>query len=150
MILFNSSIRQTKICCCSVTKSRLTLRHGLQHTRLPCPLHYLPEFAQTHVHWISEAVQPSHPLSSPSPPTFNFSQHHSLFKESVLRIKWPNIGVLVSTSVFPMNTQDWYPLGRSVWLSLQSKGLSRVFSNTTVQKHQFFGTQLFYNPTLNP
>ena len=60
------------------------------------------------------------------------------------------IGVSVSTSLFPKNTQDWYPLGWIGWIFLQSKGLSRVFSNTTVQKHQFFGTQLFYTSTLNP
>ena len=62
--------------------------------------------------------------------------------ESALHIMWPNIGVLASKSVFPMNTQDWSPLGWTGWISLQSKGLSRVFSNTTVQKHQFFGAQL--------
>ena len=61
-----------------------------------------------------------------------------------------NIGSSVSTSVFPMNTQDWYPLGWTGWISLQSKGLSRVFPNTTVQKYQYFGAQLFYSPTLNP
>ena len=53
-----------------------------------------------------------------------------------------SIGVSASTSVLPMNTQDWSPLGWTGWISLQSKGLSRVFSNTTVQKHQFFNTQL--------
>ena len=58
-----------------------------------------------------------------------------------------SIGVSASASVFPMNIQDWSPLGWTGWISLQSKGLSRVFSNTTVQKHQFFGTQL-YSPTL--
>ena len=57
--------------------------------------------------------------------------------ESVLRIRWPNIGVSASTSVLPMNIQDWFPLGLIGLISLQSKGLSRVFSNTTVQKHQF-------------
>ena len=62
--------------------------------------------------------------------------------ESALCIRWPNIGVSASTSVLPMNTQDWSPLGWTVWISLQSKGLWRVFSNTTVQKHQFFGAQL--------
>ena len=62
--------------------------------------------------------------------------------ESALRIRWPNIGVSASTSVLPMNTQDWSPLGWTVSISLQSRGLSRVFSNTTVQKHQVFGTQL--------
>ena len=53
-----------------------------------------------------------------------------------------SIGVSASTSVLPVNIQDWFPLGWTVWISLQSKGLSRVFSNTTVQKHQFFSTQL--------
>ena len=62
--------------------------------------------------------------------------------ESVLRIRWPNIGVSASASVLPMNIQGWFPLGWTGWISLQSKGLSRVFFNTTVQKHQFFGTQL--------
>ena len=59
-----------------------------------------------------------------------------------------SIGVLVSASVLPMNVQDWFPLGLTGWISLQSKGLSRVFSNTTVQKHQFFSAQLtlWYNP----
>ena len=55
-----------------------------------------------------------------------------------------SVGVSTSASVLPMNIQDWFPLGKTGWISLQSKGLSRVFSNTTVQKHQFFGTQLFF------
>ena len=62
--------------------------------------------------------------------------------ESVLHIGDQNIGVSASASVLPMNIQDWFPLGWTVWISLKSKGLSRVFSNTTVQKHQFFSTQL--------
>ena len=62
--------------------------------------------------------------------------------ESVLHIRWPSIRVSASASVLPMNIQDWFPLGWNGCISLQSKGLSRVFSNTTVQKHQFFGTQL--------
>ena len=63
-------------------------------------------------------------------------------KESTLRMRWPSIGTSASTSDLPMNTQDWSPLGWTGWISLQSKGLSRVFFNTTVQKHQFFSTQL--------
>ena len=59
-----------------------------------------------------------------------------------------SIGVSASASVLPVNIQDWFPLGLIGWISLQSKGLSRVFSNTTVQKHLFFGTQLFHSPTL--
>ena len=62
--------------------------------------------------------------------------------ESTLRMRWPKYWSLASASVLPMNTQDWSPLGCTGWISLQSKGLSRVFSNTTVQKHQFFGAQL--------
>ena len=62
--------------------------------------------------------------------------------ESALHIRWPRIGVSASASVLPMYIQDWCPLGWIGWISLQSKGLSRVFSNTTVQKHQFFGAQL--------
>ena len=62
--------------------------------------------------------------------------------ESVLLIRWPSTGASASASVFPMNIQNWFPLGLTGWISLQSKELSRVFSNTIVQKHQFFGTQL--------
>ena len=62
--------------------------------------------------------------------------------ESVLHIRWPTIGVPDSTSALPVNNQDWFPLGWTCWISLKFKGLSRVFSNTTVQKHQFFSTQL--------
>ena len=61
--------------------------------------------------------------------------------ESALCMRWQSIGVSASTSVLLMNTQDWSPLGWTGWISLQSKGLWRVFSNTTVQKHQFFGAQ---------
>ena len=60
----------------------------------------------------------------------------------ILCIKWQNIGVSASTSVLPVNTQDWSPLGWTGWISLQSKGLSRAFCNTTVQNHQFFGAQI--------
>ena len=62
--------------------------------------------------------------------------------QSVLHIRWPSIGVSASASVLPVNIQDWFPLGWTGWISLQSKGLSRVFSNTTVQKHRFFSAQL--------
>ena len=71
-----------------------------------------------------------------------------LSNESALHIRWPNIGVLASASVLPVNTQDWSPLGWTGWISLQSKGLSRVFSSTIVQKHEFFGAQLSLCPTL--
>ena len=78
-----------------------------------------------------------HPLLLPS----IFLSIRVFSNESVLHIRWPSIGVSASASVLPMNTQDWSPLGWTGWISLQSKGLSRVF-NTIVQKHQFFCTQL--------
>ena len=79
------------------------------------------------------------PLSSPSPPAFNLSQHQM---SQLFASGGQSVGVSASTSVLPMNIQDWFPLRWTGWISLQSKGLSRVFSNTTAQKHQFFGTQL--------
>ena len=118
---------------------------GLQHARPPYH-HQLPEFTQTHVHQVGDAIQPPHPLSSPSPPAFNLSQHQGLFKWVSSATGGQSIGVSVSASILPMNIQDWSPLGWTGWISLQSKGLSGVFSNTTVQKHQFFS--FLYSPTL--
>ena len=114
--------------------------HELQHARPPCPSP-TPGDPQTHVHWVGDAIQRSHPLSSPSPPAPNPSQNQGLF-QWVFPWCGQSIGVSALASVLPMNTQDWSPLGWTGWVSLQSKGLSRVFSNTTVQKHQFFGAQL--------
>ena len=123
----------------TVAQSCPTLCNPMNHSTPGLPVHHqLPEFTQTHIHWVNDAIQLFHPLLSPSPPTFNLSQHQGQFFAS----GGQSIGVSVSTSVLPMNTQDCSPLGWTDWISLQSKGLSRVFSNTTVQKHQFFGTQL--------
>ena len=116
--------------------------HGLQHASLPVH-HQHPDLAQTHVHRVGDAIQTSHPLLSLSAPTFNLSQHQGLFKwvRSLQRVA-KLLGVSASASVLPVNIQDWFSLGWTGWISLQSKGLSRVFSNTTVQKHQLFSTQL--------
>ena len=115
--------------------------YGLQHARPPVH-HQLPEFTQTQVHWVGDAIQPSHPLSSPSPPTFNIPSIRVFQMSQFFTPGGLSIGVSASASVLPMNTRDWSPLGCTGWISLQSKGLSRVFSNTTVQKHQFFSAQL--------
>ena len=115
--------------------------HELQHARLPCPLPS-PEFTQTHVHRVGDAIQPSHPLSSPSPPAPNPSQHQSFPVSQLFAWGGQSTGVSVFASFLPKNTQDWSSLGWTGWISLQSKGLSRVLSNTTVQNHQFFGAQL--------
>ena len=125
----------------SVTQSCPTLCGPMNCSMPGLPVHHQLLVTQTHVHRVSDAIQPSHPLSSPSPPVPNSSQHEGLFQ-------WANSShevaklLGVSASVLPVNTQDWSPLGWTGWISLQTKGLSRVFSNTTVQKHQFFGTQL--------
>ena len=127
----------------SVTQSCPTLHDPMNHSSPGLPVyHQLPEFTQIHVHRVSDAIQPSHPLSSPSPPAPNPSQHRSFPMSQLFAWGGLSIGVSALASVLPMNTQDWFPLGWTGWISLQSKGLSRVFSHTTVQKHQFFSTQL--------
>ena len=117
--------------------------HGLQHARPPCPSPTPRVYSNScPLSWwchptISSSVVPfsSCPQSFPASGSFLMSQLFTLGSQS--------IGVSASTSVLPVSTQDWSPLGWIGWISLQSKGLSRVFSNTTVQKHQFFGTQLY-------
>ena len=103
--------------------------------------HQIPEFTQTQVHWVGDAIQASHLLSSPSSPAYSLSQHSGSLPRSqfFVFIGW-SIGV--SASILRMNIQFWLPLEWNGWISWKSKGLLRVFSNTTVQKHQFFGAQL--------
>ena len=111
------------------------------HSTPGLPVHHqLPEPTQTHVHCISDAIKSSHLLSSPSLPTFNLSWKQGSMSH-FFASDGQSIRVSASESVFPMNIQDWFSLGWTGWISLQSKGLSRAFSNTTFQKHQFFGTQ---------
>ena len=127
--------------CCSVTMSCLTLCIPKNFSTPGFPvLHYLPEFAQTHVHWVSNIIQPSDPLSAPSPLALNLSQHQGLFQwvsssQQVAKV----LELQLSALVLPMNIQDGFPLGLTGLIFLQSKGLSRIFSSTTIWKHQFFG-----------
>ena len=115
--------------------------HGLQHARLPCPSptptacsNSCPSSQWCHPTISSSVVPLSSCLQSfPASGSFPVSQFFPSGGQS--------IGVLASASVVPMNTQDWSPLGWTGWISLKSKRLSRVFSNTTVQKQQFFGAQ---------
>ena len=104
--------------------------------------HQLPESTQTHVRWVGDAIQPSHPVIpfSACPQSFPASGLFQMSQFFASGGQW--IGVSALASVFPMNTQDWSPLEWTGWITLQSKGLSRVFSNSIVQKHQFFGAQL--------
>ena len=121
--------------------------HTLQHARLP--YHQLLELAQTHVHRVREAIQPSHPLSSPSPPAYNLPQHQGLFQwlsssHQVTKV----LDLQLQPSVLPMNIQDWFPLGWTGLTSLLSKGLSRVFSNTTFKSINSSVLSFLYSPSL--
>ena len=104
--------------------------------------HQLLEFTQTHVCWVGDAIQTSHPLLSPSPPAFNLSQHQSLFQWVTSSHQGAKVLEFQLQHQFFQWIFHWFPLGWTGWISLQSKGLSRVFSNTTVQKHQFFCSHL--------
>ena len=125
--------------------------HGLQHTRPPCPS---PSSWSLLTFMSIKSVMPSNrlilcrPLLLPTSGSFLISQFFASGGQS--------IAVSASTLVLPMNIQDWLPLGWTGWISLQSNGLSKIFSNTTVQKHQFFGTLViksyscsFYPSSLN-
>ena len=126
----------------SVAQLCLTLCEPMDYSTPGLPVHHqFPEFIQTHVHWVGDAIQLSHLLSSPSS-VLNLSQHQGLLQWVSSSLSGgQSIGVSPSTSVLPMNIQGWFPLGLTGVICLQSKGLSRVFSSTTVWKHQFFSTQ---------
>ena len=126
----------------SLSRVQIFKPHGLQHASPPCPLPNPRVYSNSCPlsRWchptISSSVIPfsSYLQSFPSSESFTMSQLFASGGQST--------GVSILTSVLPVNIQDWFPLGLTGWISLHSKGLSRVFSNTTVQKHQFFSTQL--------
>ena len=122
--------------------SRVWLCDPMNRSTLGLPVHHqLLEFTHTHVHRVGDGIEPPRPLLSPSPPAPNPPQHQVLLQWVNLARGGQSTWVSESASVFPMNTPE-KSLGWTDWISLQSKGLSRVFSNTTVQKYQFLGTQL--------
>ena len=132
---------------CSVVSDSLW-PNVLQHTRPPCPSPTPRAYSSS-----CPLSQCCHPTISSS--VFPFSSHLQSFPASgsfsmnqFFESGGQTIGVSPSTSVLPMNIQDWFPLGLTGWISLQFTGLSRVFSNTTVQKHQFFTLSSLYSPTL--
>ena len=135
----NSRFSSVQISCSLMSDSET---HGLQHARLLCPSPTPRAYSNSCPlsRWchpaISSSVVPfsSHLQSFPPSGFFPMSQFFTSGGQSN--------GVSASASVLPMNIQDWFPLGLTVWISLQSRRLSRVFFNTTIQKHQFFGTQL--------
>ena len=142
VVMYRCEMDHKGCCCyCSVTQSWPTLPNPMDCNTpgLPIP-HHLPEFAQVHVHCISDAFQPSSSdaLSScclqsfPASGSFPISWFFTSGAQNIT----------ASASVLPMNIHNWFHLGLISLISLQSKGLSRVFSNSTVQKHQFFHAQL--------
>ena len=136
----NCKQRSVQLSCSAMSDSLWP--HGLQHTRLPCPSPTPGAYSNSCLlsRWchpiISSSVIPfsSHLQTFPASESFQVRQFFASGGQS--------IGVSASASVLPMNIQDWFPLGWTGWIPLQSNGLSSVFSNTTVQKHQFFSTQL--------
>ena len=141
---------------CSVQFSSITQSCPILCNPMDCstpglPVHHqLPEFTQTHVHWVGDAIQPSHPLSSRSPPIFNLFKWGFFQMNQFFESGRQSIGVSASTSVLPMNTQDWSPLGWTGWISLRVQGtlkslLQHYSSKVPILQHSsFFIVQLSY------
>ena len=134
--------------CCSVAQSRPTLCDPMDcSTPGFCVLHHVLELAQTHVHWVGDAIQ----IISSSVIPFSSCPQSFPASESFL-LSWLYLAggqsIGASSSVLPMNIQDWFPLGFTGLISLQSKGVSSNFSSTIVQKHQSFSAQPSLNSTL--
>ena len=137
-------------CCCSVAKSCPAICHPMDWNMPGFPaLYHLPEFPQIHAHWVSDGIQPSFPLLSPffccpqSFPALGSFPMSRFFASG-----GQSIGAPASASVLPMKIQGWLPLGLTSLLSLLSKGLSRVFSNTRVQNINSLVLNVFHDSTL--
>ena len=137
-------------CCRSVTKSCPTLPDPTDCSTpgFPVPRYFL-EFAQVHVHWISDAIQPSHPLSFPSPPAQSFPESGFFPVSQLFTSGGQSIGA--SASVLPMNTQGWFSLGWTGWISLLSKGLSRSQESSPTPQFKSINSSVLsflYDPTV--
>ena len=130
--LFATPWIATRQASLSITNSQSSLRLTSIESVMP---------SSHHVHRVSDAIQPSHPLLSPFPPAPNPSKHQSLFQWVNSAWGGQSTGISALASFLPKKSQGWSPSEWTGWISLQSMGLSRVFSNTTLQKHQFFGAQ---------
>ena len=137
------SLLLSSVQCISVAQLCPTLCNPMNRSTPGLPAHHqLPDFTQTHVHRVGDAIQPSHPLLSPFPPAPIPPSIRVFSNESTLCMRWPKYWSFSFSIILPKKSQGWSPSEWTGWISLQSKGLSRVFSNTTVQKHQFFSSQL--------
>ena len=140
---WESNLKCSSVQFSSVAQSCLTLCDAMNCSTSVLRVHHqLSQSTQTHVHRVGDAILSSHPVFPFSSCPQSFQASESFPMSQLFTSGGQSIGVSASTSVLPMNTQNWSPLGWTGWISLQSKGLSRVFSNTTVQKQQFFSAQL--------
>ena len=122
-----------------MAQSCLTLCDTMDCCTQGFPVHHqFLKLAHTHIHWVGDAIQPSHPLPSPLLPPSIMPSIRCFSTELALRIRWPKYRASASTSVLPMNVQGRFPLRLTGLISLQSKKLSRVFSSTTIRKHQLW------------
>ena len=134
---------------CSVSWSCVTPCNPMDCSMPGFPVHLqLPELAQTHVHWVSDAIQPCHPLLTPSPPTFILSQHQDLFKCEFFTSGGQSIGASASASVLPMNIQDWFLSGWTGWISLQFKDFQESSTTPQFQSIDSLVLIFLYSPTL--
>ena len=129
----------------SVSQSCPTLCNSMDCSTSGFPVHHqLLEVTQTHVHQVCDAIQPSHPLSSPSPPAFSLSQHQGFFQS----VSSSHQVAKVLELQLQHQSFQWFPLGWTGWICLLSKGLWRVFSNTMVQTVNSTSLSFLYSPTL--
>ena len=151
---FHKTLYNISVQFSSVAQSCPTLCDPMDCSTPELPVHQLPEPSQTNVHWVGDAIQPSHPLSSPSPPAFNLSQHQCLFQwisSSHQVAKVLELQLQLQHQSFQWIFRTDFFLGLTGLISLQSKGLqekSRVFSNITVWKIDSLALSFLYGPTL--
>ena len=137
-------------CFCSVTQSCLTLYDPMEYSTPGFPVcHYLPEFAQFHVHWVDDVIYPSLPLFPPSPPALSLSQHQGIFiwvssSHQVAKV----LGVSASTSVLPMNIQDWFPLTGLVGSPWHPRDSQESSPTPQIKSISSSGLSFLYGPTL--
>ena len=147
----------------SCIKSIMYVLHSVSSVAQLCPIlcnpmacsmpdfpvhHQLPEFTQTHLHWVSDAIQPSHPLLSPSPPAFNLSASGSFPVSQFFTSSGQSIGLSASTSVLPMNTQDWFPLGWTVGFPCSPRGSQESSPTPQFKSINSSALSFLYSPTL--
>ena len=133
----------------SVTQSCPTLCNAMDCSTPGLPVHHqLPEFTQAHVHWVSDAIPPSHPLLSASSPTFNLSQHQSLSQWVSSLYQVAKVLVSASTSVLLMNIQDWFPLGWTGWISLCPRDSQESSPTPHLKSINSSVLSFLYSPTL--